>query len=324
MLRQQLSFVRYAATVACLITTPLIAAAQEFLTVTTLARATKAHDLLKDPQAVAIDTSSGIILVADSGHHQIAAIDPSGDVTVLAGSGLPGKSDGTGTAAQFNQPQGIAIDGSRRFIYVSDTANHLIRRVTFDGVVTSFVGSGRGEDRDGSGSAASFKEPVGIALDSTGNLYVADSGNDKIRKVTPSGIVTTFAGAGRPGYSDGEAAESLFKDPRGVAVSPLGAVYVADTQNHVIRKVLNGVVSTFAGTTHAGTTDGPANVAEFKQPTGLALNEAGDMWVADLKNHQIRRIAIDGVTTTIAGSGKPGYVDTTDLLQVRFMNRQVS
>lgn len=317
MLRLQSSVRFVAALVVCLIASSA-ATAQGFVSITTLARATKAHDLLKEPQAVAIDTLSGIVFVADSGHHQIAAIDASGNVTVLAGSGIPGNNDGIGTAAQFNRPQGIAIDSSRRHLYVADTANHVIRRVTFDGVVTSFVGSGRAEDRDGSGSSAGFNQPVGLALDSTGDLYVADSGNDKIRKVTPSGIVSTLAGAGRPGYSDGNATESLFNGPRGVAVSPLGAVYVADTQNHVVRKVVNGAVSTLAGTTHAGATDGRANVAEFKQPSGVALSEAGDVWVADLKNHQIRRIAVDGATTTIAGIGKPGYGDTTDLLQSQF------
>ena len=296
----------------------LSAAASPMTKVTTVASSTGAHDLLKESQAVAVDLPSGVLFIADTGHHQIARIVPSGTVTVLAGSGEPGKTDGIGAAAQFKQPQGIAIDSVRRLIYVADTSNHLIRRITFDGVVSTVAGSGRGEDRDGIGTDASFHAPVGLALDPAGNLYVADSGNDKIRIVSPAGNVATLAGTGRPGYGDGAASLALFKGPRGLTVSSAGDVYVADTQNHVIRKIANGVVSTFAGTTHGGNIDGAADVAEFKHPSGVVLDDSGNLWVADTLNHRVRRIGTDGVTTTIAGDGKPGYVDGSDLLRAAF------
>lgn len=302
----------------CLLTAASLAAAQEFVKITTVAASTQDHDVFKDPQAVAVDLPGGTVFIADRGHHRIASVDPAGTVTVIAGSGTPGKVDGFGAAAQFKEPQGIAVDSVRRVIYVADTGNHLIRRMTFDGLVTTFAGTGRGEDRDGIGTDAGFKEPVGLALDLTGNLYVADSGNDKIRMVTPSGTVTTFAGTGRPGYGDGPAALALFKGPRGVAVSPLGVVFVADTKNHAIRRIAGGVVSTLAGTTHGGSVDGPPNVAEFKEPSGIAVDDLGYLWIADTKNHQIRRIGADGTTTTVTGDGKPGHVDGADLLRAAF------
>ncbi|HWW60201.1 MAG TPA: IPT/TIG domain-containing protein, partial [Thermoanaerobaculia bacterium] len=296
----------------------LHASPADVVQVMTLAASKHGNDVFKEPQAVAVDLPSGIVYVADRGHHQIARIDLLGRVTILAGSGKSGRSDGSGLAAQFKEPQGIAIDTARHVIYVADTGNHLIRRVTFEGIVTTLAGSGRGEDRDGAGGEASFKEPVGVALDTAGNLYVADSGNDKIRKVSPAGVVTTFAGVGRPGYGDGAAAQALFKGPRGVAVSTVGIVFVADTKNHAIRKIAGGLVSTVAGTTHGGDVDGPPNVAEFKEPSGIAIDDAGDLWVADTKNHQIRRITADSVTTTVAGDGKPGLVDGSDLLHAAF------
>jgi RHS repeat-associated protein len=295
--------------------TPLVG--QDFVKTTTIARSTGGHEVFKEPQAIAVDLPSGALFIADSGHHQIVRIDPSGARTIVAGSGTPGRADGTASVAQFRDPHGIAIDSVRRVLYVADTGNHLIRRVTMNGVVSTVAGSGRPEDLDGVGANASFKQPSGLALDAAGNLYVADRGNDKIRVVTPGGTVTTLAGRGRPGYGNGAATQALFKGPRGIAVSPLGEVFVADTQNHVIRKVANGIVSTVAGTNHAGNVDGSSVVAEFNEPSGIALDTLGVLWVADTKNHSIRRVAADGVTT-VAGDGHPGFSDASDVLHAEF------
>lgn len=317
MVRSQRALIRFVV-IVCLTVAVAFAAAPAPVKIVTVAGGTKSHEVFKDPQAVATDITTGAVFLADRGHHRIAKVDPSGMVTIVAGAGTPGFLDGAESTAQFNAPQGIAIDSVRRLIYVADTGNHRIRRVTFEGVVTTFAGSGRGEDRDGIGTDASFKEPVGLALDPAGNLYVADSENDKIRVISPTGTVTTFAGTGQPGYGGGASAQALFKGPRGVAVSALGVVYVADTKNHAIRRIENGVVTTFAGTTHSGSVDGSANVAEFHEPVGIAIDDAGGLWVADSRNHVIRWIGVDGTTTTVAGDGKPGYVDGTDLLRAEF------
>lgn len=256
---------------------------------------------------------SGATYVADRKNHQIKLVRPDGSVVVFAGTGKAGFVDGPALEARFAEPRAVAVDPSRNILYVADTQNHVIRRVALDGsLVATFAGSGRPEDRDGRGAQAGFKQPSGIAIDVAGNLYVADTGNDKIKKVTPDGEVTTVAGAGRPGFGDGPALTALFKGPAGVAISSSGAVYVADAQNHVIRKVENGLVSTVAGTGHGGFVDGAAALAEFKEPSAIAFDESGDLLVADTKNHRIRKVVlIEGnvAVVTLAGTGKPGFTD---------------
>jgi sugar lactone lactonase YvrE len=183
------------------------------------------------PQEVAVD-SSGNVYVADSG--KIRKITPAGVVTTLAGSGVSGSEDGTGTAASFNRPAGVAVDSSGN-VYVADFSNNKVRKITPAGVVTTLAGSGRQGSRDG--TAASFKWPNGVALDSSGDLYVADYGNRKIRKITPAGVVTTLAGSGVEGSEDGTGTAASFAYADGVAVDRSGNVYVADRGNNLIRKI---------------------------------------------------------------------------------------
>jgi RHS repeat-associated protein len=317
MSRPRRAFVRLAV-LACLVAaTPL--AAQDFVRIRTLARSGNGHDVFHEPRAVAVDLPSGMLFVADTRHHQIVTVDSAGTVMVLAGSGHAGMMDGSGVTAQFRAPEGIAVDSARGVVYVADTLNHRIRRVTFDGFVSTHAGSGLEGDQDSIGTSASFKAPIGLALDSDGDLYVADSGNHKIRKITPFGTVTTLAGTGRPRYDEGAADQATFKDPRGIAVSPRGVVYVADTGNQAIRMIANGIVSTLAGTGFPGKADGGPDVAEFHGPSGIAVDERGNVWVADTLNHKVRRIAASGVTTTIAGSGEPGEAeDGTSLGEAKF------
>jgi len=176
---------------------------------------------------------------------------PSYTVSTLAGQlGVSGATNDTGTAASFtfvsggNGAGGVAVDNAGN-LYVADTYNHKIRKVTAAGVVTTFAGSGVSGSTDDTGTAASFNAPVGITIDTQNNLYVADSGNNKIRKITSGGVVTTFAGSGSSGLANGTGIAATFNSPTGISVDSYGNVYVGDKGNHAIRKITSlGVVST--------------------------------------------------------------------------------
>ncbi|MCG2792972.1 MAG: T9SS type A sorting domain-containing protein [Weeksellaceae bacterium] len=260
------------------------------------------------PTGVAAD-ASGNVYVADYLNNRIRKITPAGVVTTLAGSTL-GNTDGTGAAAHFNNPTGIAVDASGT-VYVADTYNHKIRKITPQGEVTTLAGSTQGY-ADGTGTLAQFYNPIGVAVDASGNLYVADYANHKIRKVTSSGVVTTLAGS-TAGYTDGTGTATKFNYPAGVAVDTSGNVYVADTFNHKIRKITSaGVVTTVAGSTQ-GYADGTGTAAQFKSPYGVAVDASGNVYVADYGNNRIRKITVTGVVTTVAGS-TAGYADGSDAL----------
>ena len=201
------------------------------------------------PQSVAA-AADGTLYVADAANHTIRKITPAGVVTTLAGSpGVSGSSDGTGAGARFYQPEGIAV-GSTGMVYVADTWNHTIRKITPAGVVTTFAGSaGNSGTANGSGTTARFYQPQGIAVDGSGNVYVADTANHTLRKITPGGTVSTLAGtAGSFGAADGSGGSAQFYGPASVCVDSATNVYVADNFNHTIRKVTPaGLVTTVAG-----------------------------------------------------------------------------
>ena len=183
------------------------------------------------------------------------------------------------------------------------------------GVVTTLAGlAGSQGSADGTGSAARFAWPIGVAVDSTGNVYVADNGNDTIRKVTPAGVVTTLAGlAGSSGSADGTGSAARFYGPSGVAVDSAGNVYVADTGNYTIRKVTPaGVVTTLAGLAGTeGSADGTGSAARFSYPSGVAVDSAGNVYVADTGNNTIRKVTPAGVVTTLAGTRRPNQAART-------------
>ncbi|MDP6772479.1 MAG: Ig-like domain-containing protein, partial [Anaerolineales bacterium] len=164
------------------------------------------------------------------------------EVKTLAGSGSIGSADGTGTAASFKYPEGLAVDFIGN-VYVADTWNHLIRKITPAGVVTTLAGSGYEGSANGTGTAASFRLPSGIAVDGSGNVYVADHTNNRIRKITSAGVVTTLAGSGSEGSADGTGTAASFYYPAGVAVDGSGNVYVAGHGNHLIRKIATTLTS---------------------------------------------------------------------------------
>jgi sugar lactone lactonase YvrE len=256
------------------------------------------------PQAVAIG-SDGSVFVADTGNNTIRKVSPAGVVTTLAGSaGVFGSSDGTGSAASFALPQGVAVDNAGT-IYVGDSANHTIRKVTPAGVVTTFAGlAGSRGSSDGAGSSARFFNPIGVATDSSGNVYVADNGNVTIRKITPAGVVSTLAGViGNAGSDDGTGSGARFAFPSGIATDSTGNIFVADTSNHTIRKITSaGVVTTIAGSVGAvGSADGTGSAARFDGPRGVATDGVGMLYVADTGNSTIRKITPAGAVTTLAG-----------------------
>jgi hypothetical protein len=241
---------------------------------------------------VAVDTN-GIIYVGDTDNNTIRRVTPAGVVTTLAGlAGVRGSANGTGSAAQFYEPEGVAVgpDGN---LFVADYGNHTIRKVTPAGAVTTLAGlAGSFGSQDGTGSAARFFLPFGVAVDTNGNVYVGDSGNNTIRVVTPGGAVTTIAGlGGSAGFADGTGSLARFNTPFGVVVGSDGNVFVADSSNFTIRKVTpGGVVSTVAGVPGgSGTNNGTGSATRFYFPDGVAMDGSGALYVADGANDQIRK-----------------------------------
>ena len=239
-------------------------------------------------------------------------------VSTLAGQPLTsGSSDGTGSAARFDFPSGVAADNAGN-LYVADTDNHTIRKIVAStGVVTTFAGAaGISGNADGTGSAARFNNPSGVAVDGTGNVYVADTMNHTLRKVTSLGVVSTLAGlTGTVGSVDGAGSAARFQGPQGLAIDVGNNVYVADTNNHVIRKVVpsTGVVTTVAGLAgNSGSADGLGSLARFNFPSGVAVDSEGNLFVADTENHTIRKILPSGSVSTLAGlAGSSGGADGT-------------
>jgi sugar lactone lactonase YvrE len=264
----------------------------------------------KQPTGVAVD-GQGNVYVVDTYNNVIRKITASGVVSTLAGSTIAGYVDGPASSAEFLNPfGGIAVDGQGN-VYVTDTYNNNIRKITSSGDVSTFAGKAPGGWLDGSRLTAEFYLPAGAAFDGRGNLYIGDAGNSRIRIITTSGQVGTVAGIGVAGFADGVgplAAE--FNNPYAVIVDPQGNVYVADATNNRIRKITpSETVSTFAGNGTAGFADGPAAGAEFNTPVGLGLDSLGNLYVSDYSNQRIRKITPSGIVSTLAGNGTVGFAD---------------
>lgn len=235
-------------------------------------------------------------------------------VTTFAGSqGSAGHADGAATAARFSDPVGLAIDATGN-VLVADSGNHCIRRITPAGVVTTLAGTaGVSGSLDGAAAAARFDTPSAVAVAADGTIFISDTGNHSVRRLDRSGRVSTFAGKpGSAGATNGAAATARFNAPLGLVVSGAGIVFVADSGNHLIRRIdPSGTVTTLAGVAESwGDEDGPAATARFNGPVGLALDPSGALLVADALNHAVRRITADGVVSTLVGnSSEAGFVD---------------
>lgn len=253
--------------------------------------------------------TSGNFYVVESGNNDIRKITPDGTVSTFA----------TG----FNSPSDACVDDSGN-IYLSDFAEQFIKKITPQGVMSFIAGSGYPGYTDTIGLLAQFDYPRGIVRDKNGNLYVADSWNHRIRKITPAGEVTTFAGGGSsmgvqsPGdYKDGQDTSARFYTPSGLAIDDTGNIYVADAYNHRIRKITpGGYVSTIGGSGatgpgNGGFMNGSKDVARFNTPTELCVDAQGNVYVSDTFGERIRKIAPDGTVSTIAGVGLEGFVDST-------------
>jgi streptogramin lyase len=302
------------------------------------------------PHGVAVDSANNIYVTTDA--HTIRRITPDGTVTTLAGSTFNnGSSDGNGSSARFSSPWGIASDSSGN-VYVAEFGNHTIRKITPAGDVTTLAGSaGNSGSSDGSGTDARFNSPYGLAIDSSNNIFVADSKNSRIRKITPDGVVTTFArsnwessngafpqhitidgannlfvtensgsgGAVRkispagdvttlagnawlPGNVDANGTSARFLKPQGIALDPVGNLFVVDVWTSTVRRVTPaGDVTTFVGTPGVGAVDGTPSAARFFLPFGVAVDSNTNIFVADSGNHTVRKITAAGDVSTVAG-----------------------
>jgi uncharacterized protein (TIGR03437 family) len=266
---------------------------------------------LNYPSGVAVD-AAGNLYIADFGNSVVRKVDPQGKISVFASA--PIGDGGPAISATLSRPTAVALDAHGN-TYVNDGSGR-IRKIDGTGIITTVAGTGeQGFVADGvKADTAPLNSPRELSVSLGGDILVADTGNDRVRKVGADGIMSTVAGSGSGGFSGdgGPAASAQLSSPSGVAVDASGNLYIADTANHRIRKVtVGGTITTVAGNGTAGYTGdgGPASGAELSSPTGLAVDSAGNVYVADSANSAVRRISAGGIITTVAGTGKGGQSD---------------
>ncbi|MBL9137590.1 MAG: immunoglobulin domain-containing protein [Verrucomicrobiales bacterium] len=259
-----------------------------------------------------LSATSGEIFIADTGNHRIKKWLPHGVVQLVAGVGTAGLSDGLADFARFSSPQGLAFDPARTALLVADTDNHLIRRIRSDGSVDQYAGNPSGGYQDGPKDSALFRQPSAMARDPNGNLYILQSGASFLRVITANGQVETYAGSPLEGLIDGPRLQARFSKLAGITADRQGNLYLTEAGGNRIRRIsASGEVTTVAGSPdgHQGLIDGHGTNAWFRQPQGIAVDEAGNLFIADTGNHAIRHIAPDRSVTTIGGTGAPGLED---------------
>jgi sugar lactone lactonase YvrE len=256
---------------------------------------------------------AGNVCFADLGSNRVRCINPSGIINTVAGTGQPifSGDGGDGMSAGLAVPQATAFDPSGK-LYIADTGNHRLRQLSSAGVIGAIAGNGQADAlRDGGPNRnGTVFAPGNIAFDNAGNLYIADSGNQRVRQISIQGAISTIAGVGSAGYSGdgGQAVAAALSDPLGIAVYG-GDVFIADRNNHRVRRITSGVISTFAGNGQGGFggDGGLANAAQLAYPSGLAVDRNGNLFIADSGNARVRKVSPSGIITTIAGTSQAGF-----------------
>jgi uncharacterized protein (TIGR03437 family) len=256
---------------------------------------------------------SGSLLVLDTNNNRLRRFTPGGRMTTVAGSGVLGFYGDQQPAiqAQFASPWGFAVDRQGN-IYIADTRNDRVRRIGMDGIVTTIAGQSVAGFSGDSGPAAfaSLNKPTAVAVDNAGNIYIADTMNHRIRRINPQGVITTIAGMMGNGFSGdgGPATQARLNMPESLAIDAAGNIYFADTENHRVRRISpQGIITTVAGSSPAAGDGGPAANALLFQPSGVAFDASGNLYISDTLNHRIRRISREGVISTVAGTGAAGF-----------------
>ena len=275
--------------------------------------------LLAAPFGMCVDPE-GNLFVADAGRHSILKVNTKGEVTVFAGIEKEGGLDGNRKEASFNSPSGVFLD-KKGNLYVAGFGGQNIRRITPEGEVSTVAGTGDEGYEDGPAAKAKFSSPRGVCMDSKANIFVADCWNHRIRKISPDGMVTTFAGGGKTGvlvendWRDGQDTAARFDAPCGMAIDENDNVYVADANNHCIRKITpDGYVSTVAGIgKQKGLLDGPYGKALLNVPTEIFISMEGDLYISDTYNHCIRKMDKMGMVSTLVGNGEKGLSEDDPL-----------
>ena len=268
---------------------------------------------LWSPYSVAVDTS-GNLYIADTYNQCIRKVNTGGIITTVAGGGSQGLGDGgQATNAELHDPMAVAVDASGN-LFIADYLNNLIRKVATNGIITTVAGGGsQGLGNGGQATNGTLNEPIGVAVDVSGNLYIADTYNYCIRKVDTNGVITTVAGGGSQGLGDGgQATNADLNEPTGVAVDAAGNLFIADFLNNRIRKVnTSGIITTVAGKGARGDSgdNGLATNATMYLPRDVAVDTFGNLFIADTGNNVIREVNTSGIITTVAGGANNGLGD---------------
>ncbi|MBX2904756.1 MAG: hypothetical protein KF744_01875 [Taibaiella sp.] len=285
-----------------------------------------ARNSVFDRPTGAADDFEENVYIADNANHLVWKVNNKGVMSVFAGTGVRGYSgdNGNATSAQLFEPNDVRTDNEGN-VFIIDQGNNVVRKVNKKGIITTIIGNGSpGFSGDGGpATSASIYIPTSLAIDKDGNIFLADAGNERIRKIDKQGVISTYAGTGKKGYSgDGkEATKAAIAYVNGIATDRRGNLYFAQKDHHVIRVISkSGRIYTFAGTGKPGFAGdgGKARNAELKNPYGLAVSFKGDLYIADNGNGRIRKIDANGVITTIIGGGKPDNLANTNPLKTSF------